>query len=65
MAELTVMLVGFFWLFELGKWETYLIVFLNFAVLIGVNYILDNYWQSSRDGGINPECTTDANREVT
>jgi hypothetical protein len=50
-AELTVMLVGFFWLFELGKWETYLIVFLNFAVLIGVNYILDNYWQSSRDGG--------------
>jgi hypothetical protein len=50
MAELTVILIGFFWLFELSKWETYLLVFLNFAVLIGVNYFLDNYWQSSGDG---------------
>src|SRR5271166_6311899 len=28
MADLTVMLVGFFLLFELGKWQTYMIVLL-------------------------------------
>jgi hypothetical protein len=50
-AELTVMLIGYFWLFELGNWESYLVVFLNFAVLIGSNYFLDNYWQSSNNGG--------------
>jgi hypothetical protein len=49
-AELTMMLVGYFWLFELGKWETYLVVFLNFVVLIAANYVLDNYWQSSPNG---------------
>jgi len=49
MAELTVMLVGYFWLFELTKWETYLIVFLNFAVLIGANYLLENYQSSTPD----------------
>jgi uncharacterized membrane protein YeaQ/YmgE (transglycosylase-associated protein family) len=47
MAELAVMLVGYFWLFELTKWETYLIVFLNFAVLIGANYLLENYQPST------------------
>jgi hypothetical protein len=50
-AELVVMLVGFFWLFELTKWETYLIVFLNLAVLIGVNYLLDNYQPKPRAPG--------------
>jgi hypothetical protein len=47
-GELVVMLVGFFWLFELTKWETYLIVFLNFAVLIGANYLLEKYQSSAR-----------------
>src|SRR5271157_426310 len=42
-ADLTVMLVGFFNLFELSKWQTYLIVFLNFAVLFGAHYLLANY----------------------
>ena len=53
MADLTVMLVGFFLLFELGKWQTYMIVLLNFAVLFGAHYLLANYlnqsgWYGSR-----------------
>ena len=47
MAELTVMLVGFFVLFELSKWQTYLIVLLNFAVLFGAHYVMANYINQS------------------
>jgi hypothetical protein len=47
MAGLTVMVVGFFWLFELSKWETYLIVLLNIAVLFGANYLVAKYMQSA------------------
>jgi hypothetical protein len=42
-ADLTVMLVGFFVLFELTKWQTYTIVLLNFAVLFGAHYLLANF----------------------
>ena len=42
-ADLTVMLLGFFVLFELSKWQSYLIVFLNFAVLFGAHYLLAKY----------------------
>jgi hypothetical protein len=48
MAELTVMLVGFFWVFELSKWETYLLVLLNFAALFGTRYVVDNYMSSPK-----------------
>jgi hypothetical protein len=48
MAELTVMVVGFFWLFELSKWETYLLVLLNFAALFGTRYVVDNYMSSPK-----------------
>lgn len=48
MAELAVMLVGFFWVFELSKWETYLLVLLNFAALFGTRYVVDNYMSSPR-----------------
>ncbi len=48
MAELTVMVVGFFWLFELSKWETYFLVLLNFAALFGTRYVVDNYLSSPR-----------------
>ena len=54
MAELAVMLVGFFWLFELSKWETYLIVLLNFAVLFGAHYLLANYINKSHSFGARP-----------
>jgi hypothetical protein len=47
-AELAVMLVGFFWLFELSKWETYFLVLLNFAALFGARYVVDNYLSSPR-----------------
>ena len=36
------MLAGFFVLFELSKWQTDLIVFLNFAVLFGAHDLLAN-----------------------
>ena len=48
LAEFTVMLIGFFWLFELSTWQTYLLLFLNYAVLFGAYYVLDNYLDSSR-----------------
>ena len=48
MAELAVMLVGFFWVFELSKWETYLLVLLNFAALFGTRYVVDNYMSSPK-----------------
>jgi hypothetical protein len=54
MADLTVMLVGFFLLFELSKWETYLVVLLNFAVLFGAHYLLANYINQSRSYGARP-----------
>ena len=54
MADLTVMLVGFFVLFELSKWQTYLIVLLNFAVLFGAHYLLANYNNQSRAYGSRP-----------
>jgi len=47
MAELTVMVVGFFWMFELGKWETYLVVLLNLAAVFGARYLVDNHLDSS------------------
>jgi hypothetical protein len=55
MAELTVMLVGFFLLFELSKWQTYLIVLLNFIVLFGAHYLLANYINPSRSFGSRPQ----------
>lgn len=48
LAEFVVMLIGFFWLFELTAFQTYLILFLNFAVLFGAYYVLDNYLDSPR-----------------
>jgi hypothetical protein len=53
-ADLTVMLVGFFVLFELSKWQTYLIVLLNFAVLFGAHYLLANYINRSGSYGARP-----------
>jgi len=47
-AEIAVMLVGFFWLFELSTFQTYILLGLNFAVLFGAYYVLDNYMQSPR-----------------
>ncbi len=54
MADLTVMLVGFFLLFELSKWQTYMIVLLNFAVLFGAHYLLANYINQSGSYGSRP-----------
>jgi hypothetical protein len=54
MADLTVMLVGFFVLFELSKWQTYLMVLLNFAVLFGAHYLLANYDRQTRSYGSRP-----------
>jgi hypothetical protein len=54
-AELAVMLVGFFLLFELSKWQTYLIVLLNFAVLFGAHYLMTNYINTSRSFGSRPQ----------
>ncbi len=45
MVLLGVLLFGYFWLFDLGKWETYLVVLLNFAVLLGAYYLLGRYVQ--------------------
>ena len=53
-AEVTVMLIGFFLFFETGKWQTYLIVFLNFAVLFGAHYLLANYINNSNSYGSRP-----------
>jgi hypothetical protein len=55
MADLTVMLVGFFLLFELSKWQTYLIVLLNFVVLFGAHYILANFINQSHSYGSRPQ----------
>ena len=49
------MLVGFFLLFELSKWQTYLIVLLNFAVLFGAHYLLANYINPSHSFGSRPQ----------
>jgi hypothetical protein len=54
MADLTVMVVGFFVLFDLGKWSTYVIVVLNFAVLFGAHYVLGNYINQPRSYGSRP-----------
>jgi len=48
LAEFVIMLIGFFWLFELTTFQTYLLLFLNFAVLFGAYYVLDNYLDSPR-----------------
>jgi hypothetical protein len=53
-ADVTVMVVGFFVLFDLGKWPTYVIVFLNFAVLFGAHYVLANYINQRRSYGSRP-----------
>jgi hypothetical protein len=58
MADLTVMLVGFFVLFELSKWQTYSIVFLNFAVLFGAHYLLANYINQTGSYGARPAART-------
>ena len=54
MADLTVMLLGFFILFELSKWQTYSVVFLNFAVLFGAHYLLANFINQSGSYGARP-----------
>jgi hypothetical protein len=54
MADLTVMLLGFFILFELSKWQTYLVVFLNFAAIFGAHYLLANYNNQPRSYGSRP-----------
>jgi hypothetical protein len=51
MADLVVMIVGFFVLFELSKWQTYLIVLLNLIVLFGAHYLMANYINPSRGFG--------------
>ena len=48
MVALAVMLVGFFWLFELSKWETYLIVLFYLATFYGVHYLLGHNLQTMR-----------------
>jgi hypothetical protein len=48
LAEFVIMLIGFFWLFELTTFQTYLLLFLNFAVLFGAYHVLDNYLDSPR-----------------
>jgi hypothetical protein len=53
-AELTVMVVGFFLLFELSKWETYLVVLLNVVVLFGAHYLMANYINPSPSFGARP-----------
>jgi hypothetical protein len=53
-ADLTVMIVGFFVLFELSKWQTYLVVLLNFAVLFGAHYLLANFITRSGSYGSRP-----------
>jgi hypothetical protein len=63
-ADLTVMLVGFFVLFELSKWQTYLIVLLNFAVLFGAHYLLANYINQPGSYGSRPPARRLANRPV-
>jgi hypothetical protein len=54
MAEVIVMIVGFFFLFELSKWQTYSIVVLNFVVLFGAHYLMANYINPSRSFGSRP-----------
>jgi len=53
-AEVTVMVVGYFLMFGLSKWQTYLIVFLNFLVLFGAHYVMANYINQSRSFGSRP-----------
>jgi hypothetical protein len=53
-AELAVMVVGFFVLFELSKWQTYLIVLLNLLVLLGAHYLMARYISGSRSFGSRP-----------
>jgi hypothetical protein len=54
MADLTVMIVGFFVLFGLSKWQTYLMVLLNFAVLFAAHYLLANFVYEPRPFGSRP-----------
>jgi hypothetical protein len=53
-AELVVMVVGFFVFFELSKWQTYLIVLLNLLVLFAAHYLMANYVSGSRSFGSRP-----------
>lgn len=46
-AEMAVLVVGFFWMFELGTWETYFVVFLNLAAVFGARYLVDQYMSPS------------------
>jgi hypothetical protein len=64
MADLTVLLLGFFLLFDLTKWETYLVVFLNFVVLFGAHYLLANYINRSGSYGSRPRARSLANRQT-
>jgi hypothetical protein len=54
MADLTVMIVDFFVLFGLSKWQTYLIVFLNLAVLFAAHFLLANFVYEPRPFGSRP-----------
>jgi hypothetical protein len=53
-AEVTVMIVGFFVLFELSPWQTDSIVLLNFVVLSGAHDLMVNYINPSRSFGSRP-----------
>jgi hypothetical protein len=63
-ADLAVILVGFFILFELSKWQTYLIVLLNFAVLFVAHHLMANYINQSGSYGSRPPARRLANRPV-
>ncbi len=52
------MVVGFFLLFDLSKWETYFVVLLNFGVLFGAHYLLANYVDQPRPYGSRPPART-------
>ena len=54
LADLVVMLIGFFWLFELSTWQTYFLVFLNFAVLFGAHYLMDLQANSGKMNSVWP-----------
>lgn len=58
MALLTIVLFGYFWLFDLGKWETYLVVLLNIAVLFGAYYLLGRYSQGGGPHRGRPDAST-------
>jgi hypothetical protein len=61
-AEMAVMVVGFFWMFDLGKWETYFVVLLNIAAIIGARYLVDQYMQPSHPYWVTNDAPRNARR---